>query len=275
MIPAILTIAGSDSGGGAGIQADLRAFRSFHTYGCSAITALTAQNPVTVNDIMPVSAEMVTSQIKTVMDAIDIKAIKTGMLFSVEIVEAVCDILKDLTIPVVVDPVMISTGGSPLLKPEARCVVREKLLPLASWFTPNIPEAEHILQCKIQSADDMIAATEQLQKRYHNGVILKGGHMTGCAGAADVVCSPEGTYILSSPRLDVLPYAAHGTGCSFSAAFAAALGSGMSCSEALVQSKSFLYESLRRADMISGTVAGMPPALFIPFPTKEITLEKQ
>ena len=161
LYPAALTIAGSDSGGGAGIQADLRTFHYFRVFGTSAITAVTFQNPLEVAGIEPVSPEGVRAQIRTVRKGIDIAAVKTGMLFSAEIIEAAADALSGFTGPLVVDPVMISTSGRNLLREDAVEALKNTLLPKAAWITPNLPEAEALTGRRIQSGDDAVQAARE------------------------------------------------------------------------------------------------------------------
>ncbi|MBQ7404145.1 MAG: bifunctional hydroxymethylpyrimidine kinase/phosphomethylpyrimidine kinase [Lentisphaeria bacterium] len=243
--PAALTIAGSDSGGGAGIQTDLRTFSAFGVYGCSAITALTAQNPFGVAGIFPVDPEFVALQIRQVISCFEIKAIKTGMLYSAEIIRAVADSLSDWKGPLVIDPVMISTSGHSLLLEDARTVLMETLLPKAAWITSNIPEAEYLSGIKIRCTEDALAAAEYCAERFSSGIVLKGGHADG-AEAQDIVLSAPGAEIcfLSEKRLDLPEHATHGTGCTFSAALAASLASGDPADCAVRKAKRFVYESL-------------------------------
>ena len=159
--PAALSIAGSDSGGGAGIQADLRTFNAFGVYGCTAITAVTSQNPKKVARIDAIPAEGVVSQIETVLEAIRVRCAKTGMLFSAEIVSAVAACMARHELPLVVDPVMVSTSGSMLLKEDAVEALKNELFPLADWITPNLPEAELLLGRKLKGEADYIDAARE------------------------------------------------------------------------------------------------------------------
>ncbi len=170
--PAALTIAGSDSGGGAGIQADLRTFAAFGVYGCSAITAVTAQNPLKVTRVDALPCAGVDAQIKAVLSTIKVRAAKTGMLFSAEIINTVAQNLSEQNLSLVVDPVMISSSGVRLLEEDALTVLKDELLPLASWITPNIPEAELLLGCKIKTHEDAVNAAMEFGHRWDCSVAL-------------------------------------------------------------------------------------------------------
>lgn len=274
-IPCVLSIAGSDSGGGAGIQADLRAFRAFHVFGTTAITAITAQNPAGVRSVAPVPVQNVADQIHAVLDGFPVKAIKTGMLCSAEIVRMVCDILEELKmVPVVVDPVMISTSGTELLCAEGQDMVIERLLPRADWITPNLPEAELLLGRELDSFPQIVSGGLELAERFHAGIVIKGGHGADPHRAEDLICYQDSVWSLSAPRLTFPPYASHGTGCSFSSALAAALASGMEMEQAFLQVKSFIQTSLQSAVSVTESLGVMPPALSAPFPADDITMEK-
>lgn len=275
-----LTVAGSDSGGGAGIQADLRAFRAFGVFGCSAITAVTAQNPAEVRGIYPLPPEAAALQIRTVLDVFGVRAAKTGMLFSGQIIRAAAEALSGKTFPLVADPVMVSTSGVRLLRSEAIDAMIEMLLPLADWITPNIPEAELLLGEGIRSFSDMNRAAQRLSERFHCGVIVKGGHAENEKEARDAVCTGSGSFVLVSPRIPVLPHASHGTGCTFSAALAGALAAGKTAEEALLLAKSFVYLSLKHARIVSNSagktlIGAMPPVLpGFPEISEDIRLEQ-
>lgn len=243
--PAALTIAGSDSGGGAGIQADLRTFSALGVFGCSAITALTAQNPHKVAGIFPADPEFVKLQIRTVLEDFRIKAVKTGMLFSKEIISAVADALQDWDGPLVIDPVMISTSGADLLRNDARETLIRELLPRADWITPNIPEAEYLSGCKISGKESLLEAAQICAEKFRCGIVLKGGHDTG-EESADLILPGSGKepYTLSTRRLELPSIATHGTGCTFSAALTASLARGLSEKEALAAAKHFVFTSL-------------------------------
>ena len=264
LYPAALTIAGSDSGGGAGIQADLRTFSAFGVYGCSVITALTAQNPHGVAGIFPAAPDFVALQIRKVLEDFEIKAIKTGMLYSGEIISAVSDALDGWTGALVVDPVMVSTSGHSLLKEDARSILMEKLFPRAAWLTPNIPEAELICGMKIETDADRYRAIRFCAERFGCGVVLKGGHFNG-PQAEDLILTGPGKdpFTLSFERLDIPALTTHGTGCTFSAALAASLASGVVPEQAVCNAKQFVYDSLLSAVSPGRTVQAMFPKGFL------------
>jgi hydroxymethylpyrimidine/phosphomethylpyrimidine kinase len=239
-----LTIAGSDSGGGAGIQADLKAFAAHGVYGTSAITALTAQNTRGVAGLHIVPAEFVTLQIETVVSDIGCDAVKTGMLANEAIVEAVAAAVESLELPnLVVDPVMVAKGGDRLLSETAVHAVRTVLLRLARVITPNIPEAEVLAGMTIDSPDAMREAGARLLKLGPQAVIVKGGHLAG-PEAIDLLVTPHGDVRLSAPRLDVRH--THGTGCTFAAALAARLARGEDVEEAARAAKDYVTGAMRQ-----------------------------
>ena len=256
----ILTIAGSDCSGGAGIQADLRTFHYFRVFGTSAITAVTFQNPLEVAGIEPVSPEGVRAQIRTVRKGIDIAAVKTGMLFSAEIIEAAADALSGFTGPLVVDPVMISTSGRNLLREDAVEALKNTLLPKAAWITPNLPEAEALTGRRIQSGADAVQAARECAERWKCSVVLKGGHADG-PEAADVVSHEGVSLLLSTPRIPVKGNSDHGTGCTFSAALTALLAQGTGWKDALIRAKAFVLASLTHPVRLSvcGVYGMYPP----------------
>lgn len=237
-----MTIAGSDSGGGAGIQADLKTFAAFGVYGTSALTAVTAQNTRGVFAVAEVPEEVIALQIDVVLEDIGADAAKTGMLSSATIVETVADRLEAWGVErLVVDPVMVAKGGHPLLQPSAVAAVKERLLPLASVVTPNIPEAEILAGIEIdtdQAARDAARAIFGLGPRF---VVVKGGHRSG--DATDLVFDGEAFTELPAERIDTRN--THGTGCSYSAAIAALLARGLAPLEAIAEAKSWLTEAIR------------------------------
>ncbi len=256
-----LTIAGSDSGGGAGIQADLRTFAALDVFGLSAITALTAQNPFEVRGIHPVPAAMVRLQIETVRSAFTIGAAKTGMLFDAEIITAVADALGTLRppLPLVVDPVAISTSGAKLLKDDAIKALVKKIFPLAAWITPNVSEAELFTEQRITSIADAAQAATEMSRTWACGCVVKGGHLEDDE-AVDVVAFQNKLFTLSSPRVELSePAVAHGTGCTFSAALAASLAKGMTWKKALIAAKSFVLASLAGAVTVGPKTRAMFP----------------
>ena len=262
--PVALTIAGSDSGGGAGIQADLRTFSTFGVYGTSVITAVTAQNPCEVRNITPIPAEAVTAQLETIFAKFAVKAIKTGMLHDATIIKAVAAVLKDKNIPIVVDPVMISTSGSVLLQQDAIEAMREVFLPLSTWMTPNVAEAEQLLDIEIKNLDDMKDAAAECADKWDTVCILKGGDFKAAGKrATDIVCSRGKLYSLSTKRVkkptEVEANVSHGTGCTFSSAIAASLAVDMPWKDTLVAAKAFVFGSLSESVMVGKTIGAMYP----------------
>jgi hydroxymethylpyrimidine/phosphomethylpyrimidine kinase len=239
-----LTIAGSDSGGGAGIQADLLTFAAHGVHGTCAITAVTAQNSVEVRDYVALPPEMVVKQIDAVADDMPVAAAKTGMLASAAIVSAVAACLRRRSLPaLVVDPVMVAKGGHRLLDPAAERAYLTELLPLATVITPNIPEAEALLSCRIGSVADMKEAARELLRRGARAVVVKGGHLPG--DAVDVFAAGERLDTLSAARIPTAH--THGTGCTFAAAIAARLAQGSELPEAVSQAKTYLTRAIAGA----------------------------
>jgi hydroxymethylpyrimidine/phosphomethylpyrimidine kinase len=244
--PVALTIAGSDSGGGAGVQADLKTFAALGVHGTSVITCLTAQNPRRVLAIEPCSRQMVRQQMEAVFEALRPAAIKTGMLFSTEIIRAVAAFLRrKQTIPLVVDPVMIATSGAALLKPAAIAMLRERLLPLATLVTPNLDETAVLAGYPIASVDDMRSAARDLRARFGCASLIKGGHLHGCREAVDVFYDGRTELLLRAPF--VRGVSTHGTGCTFAAAIAAALALGHDLPRAVAIGKRYVTAAIRRS----------------------------
>lgn len=261
LYPVALSCAGSDSGGGAGIQADLRTFGAFGVFGCTAITAVTSQNPDAVRRIDPIPAEGVRTQLEAVFDAFAVNAMKTGMLFDSEIVKVVADTVRKYNIPLVVDPVMVATSGSVLLQSDAVAAVKEHLLPLASWITPNLPEAELLLGRKLRNPADYADAARECASCYHCGCILKTGHATEKGKfITDFVALDDGSlYALSSPRAREQG-ASHGTGCTLSSALAATLALDFPWKRAVCEAKAFVFGSLTEVvEVGAGRHAMYPP----------------
>lgn len=256
---AVLTIAGSDSGGGAGVQADLRTFNAFKVYGCSAITAVTSQNPDEVRRVDVLNAESVKTQLESVLDAIPIRFAKTGMLAARETIECVAAFVQKHNLQLVVDPVMVSTSGARLLAESAVSAMQELLFPLAEWITPNIPEAELICQRKLSAPVDLAGAALQLYEKYQCNCILKSGHAITAEQVTDIVCYQGDIYALSSPIAKVHGNTAHGTGCTLSAALTANLALNKSWQESLIAAKAFVYGSLCESVALSDTLAQMYP----------------
>jgi hydroxymethylpyrimidine/phosphomethylpyrimidine kinase len=240
-----LTIAGSDSGGGAGIQADLKSFSASGVFGMSVITALTSQNTLGVTGVFDIPTDVVESQIDAIFADMGADAVKTGMLSSPEIVKCVSGRLRRYNVTnLVVDPVMAAKGGSPLLRQEAVETVKEYLIPLARVITPNLPEAEAILGTEIDEKD-MESAAAELLKLGCKSVILKGGHGSG-SHSTDVLYDGTQFHRLVSERIDTKN--THGTGCTFASAVAAWLARGFTVQEAAENAKKYITEAIRRAD---------------------------
>lgn len=244
-----LTIAGSDSGGGAGIQADLKTMHQFQVYGMSVITAVTAQNTLGVQGIAELDPAFVRQQLQSVMQDIGADAVKIGMLSSADIIHEVADFLSAARPPyLVVDPVMVAKGGAALLKTDAVAALTNNLLPLAAIVTPNIPEAETLCGYAIDTLDDCRRAAVQIAAMGPHIVVIKGGHMTQDSKdwAIDLIFVKDaGFTILATPRLTTKK--SHGTGCTFSAAITAMLARGASPLPAIATAKAFVYEALVRA----------------------------
>lgn len=239
-----LTIAGSDSGGGAGIQADLKTFQELHVFGMSAITAITAQNTLGVHGVHPIPIELVAKQIDAVAQDIGVDALKTGMLFSPEIIEVVADRIKHYEWKkVVVDPVMIAKGGASLLQQEAITALKRWLLPLSFVITPNIPEAEVLTGMKITSSNDKIEAAKKLMDFGVNRVVIKGGHDENSNESMDLLYDGKNAYTYSNKRYSTKN--THGTGCTFSAVITAELAKGASIQEAVSIAKTFISFAIK------------------------------
>jgi hydroxymethylpyrimidine/phosphomethylpyrimidine kinase len=248
--PVALTIAGSDSSGGAGIQADLKTFAALGVYGASALTALTAQNTTAVSGIHLVPPEFVTAQIDAVFSDLDVKAVKIGMVAQRATIEAIVDALKRWSpAHIVLDPVMVATSGDRLLAPDAIAALRARLIPLASVLTPNLPEAAALLDEPVASSQ---AAIEGQGRRLLAvgcaAVLIKGGHGGG-SDSVDYLVSHAGTLALSAPRSPTRN--THGTGCSLASAIAAGLARGEDLETAVRHAKAFVSEAIAAADRLS------------------------
>lgn len=239
---AALTIAGSDSGGGAGIQADLKTFAAFGVYGTAAITAVTAQNTLGVHAVSVLPPEIVVAQAEAVLGDIRPRAAKTGMLATAAIVRAVATLLDRYPqLPVVVDPVTHAKSGDPLLDPEALAVVRDELLPRAAVVTPNLPEATALVGFPVEDEGSMLEAALRLLDRGARAVIVKGGHRRDCAD--DLFVDGATVTWLRGTRVETR--CTHGTGCTFSAAIAAGLAQGLPPLVAAQRAKTYLTAALR------------------------------
>lgn len=243
-IPKALTIAGSDSGGGAGIQADLKTFAALGVYGTSAVTAVTAQNTCGVLGVEELSPAFVALQIEAVATDIGVDAVKTGMLSSPAIVEAVADCINRFKLPFcVTDPVMVAKGGASLLAPEARHAIITKLLPLALAVTPNMPEATVLTGLSITGRDGMKEAARRISGMGAKWVLVKGGHLEG--DALDILFDGQNFYDFESERINTKN--THGTGCTLSAAIAACLARGLEMPDAVKTAKEYVTFAIRHS----------------------------
>lgn len=256
-----LTIAGSDSGGGAGIQADLKTFQERGVFGMSAITALTAQNTLGVHGVYPQSLEAIEAQIDAVLSDIGADAVKTGMLFSAEIIKLVASKIKQYDVQnVVVDPVMIARGGASLLQEEAVQALIEHLLPLATVITPNLPEAAKILNiAEMKTIDEMKDAAVQLHQLGPKYVVLKGGHLQE-GNATDILYDGKEFTLFENERIETKH--THGTGCTFAAAIASELAKGEPIVQAVQTAKNYIQAAIKHALAIGGGIGPTNHAAF-------------
>lgn len=244
--PNILTIAGSDSSGGAGIQADLKTIMALGGYGMSVIAALTAQNGERVAGVEPAAPAFVALQLTTLLDGYAVAAAKTGMLFSAAIIEAVAPILKKRSWPLVVDPVCVSQSGYPLLEESAIAALVEHIIPGCDLLTPNRPEAEKLTGEKIESSEDVARCGEKLLRMGARAVLIKGGHFPGAVMVNDYLIRPGlPPKTMPMPRVDTNNN--HGTGCSLSAAIACGLGAGLPLEVAVARAQRFLNAALLKS----------------------------
>ena len=252
--PVALTIAGSDSGGGAGIQADLKTFHAFGVFGCSAITAVTAQNTIEVATSYALPAELVRDQIRMVATDIPPDAVKTGMLATAALAETVAQAIDEHRLPnYVLDPVMISTSGQRLLDSEAEEIIRSELVPLATVVTPNLHEARILTGLPVEAPSDLADAARAILDLGARAALVKGGHLGGDE-AVDLLLTEEGERTWSRPRLHTS--AGHGTGCTLSAALAAGLAAGRPLADAAADAVDFVARALASAP---GLGAGRGP----------------
>jgi hydroxymethylpyrimidine/phosphomethylpyrimidine kinase len=244
--PTALTIAGSDSGGGAGIQADLKVFAALGVHGTTAITCLTAQNPRGVRGIQAARPAIVRQQIEAVFDELPPKAVKTGMLFSREII---CEIARCFArgkhSPLIVDPVMVATSGARLLKPSAIRALCDELLPLAALVTPNLDEVAILAGREPKTVDDLLAAAVEIRRRFGCPALVKGGHLRGMREAVDIYHDGQTTLLLAAPF--VRGVSTHGTGCSYSAAVTGYVALGCDLPYAVQMAKRFITLAIRQS----------------------------
>ncbi len=240
----VLIIAGSDSSGGAGIQADIKACAAFGAYSATAITAVTAQNTMGVQQVELMPAELVRAQIRSVLSDIGADVIKIGMLGSAEIIEVVAEEIEDSDAFVILDPVMVATSGDNLLEEKAIETLKTKLLPLADLITPNVPEAELLTGLKIDDVDDLTKAGDALLKMNVYAALMKGGHLDG-KSVVDVLVSEEGANIMSGPR--IRSRHTHGTGCTLASAVAACMALGAPLKEAVTAARDYVFHAIKTA----------------------------
>jgi hydroxymethylpyrimidine/phosphomethylpyrimidine kinase len=257
-VPVALSIAGSDSSAGAGIQADLKTFSALGVYGLTAVTCIVAEIPGKVSRIEPAGAKIVREQIEVLAQGFPIAAIKTGLLCSAEIISAVAKTIRDCNtgilpaerpvvgkraIPLVIDPVFVATSGDPLLEPAAIETYEKELFPLATLVTPNLDEAERLLGTKVKDRRSMRVAGKELEKKFGTAILLKGGHLAGDR-AVDLLFANGKVVEFSAPF--VRGVATHGTGCTYSAAITAGVAKRLSLEEAIAQAKKFVTDSIAR-----------------------------
>jgi hydroxymethylpyrimidine/phosphomethylpyrimidine kinase len=245
----VLIIAGSDSGGGAGIQADIKTVTMLGGYAATAITAVTIQNTLGVTGVHPIPPEVVEAQARAVLDDIGADAIKTGMLGDVAMVEIVARILGGASAPAVVDPVMVAKGGSNLLAPEAVDAVRTLMIPRAALLTPNAPEAQALTGLAVESLDDQRRVGEALLKLGARAVLMKGGHVPG-ETVTDVLLTTDGETTYEGERLHTRH--THGTGCTLASACAAGLAQGLPLTQAVARAWAYVHEAMRAAPGLGG-----------------------
>lgn len=238
-----LTIAGSDSGGGAGIQADLKTFQELEVYGMSVITAVTAQNTLGVQAVYPMTVEAVEEQLHSIAADLQPDSVKTGMLYSAEIIEKVAEFVeKNAWIKLIVDPVMIAKGGASLLQDDAIQAVKTKLIPLAYVITPNIPEAEVLTEMKIETTEERKLAAKKLYAMGAANVVIKGGHSNDQDVVLDLLYDGEQFFEYKSPRKKTNN--THGTGCTFAAVLTAEIAKGRSLDDAVRMAKKFITAAI-------------------------------
>ena len=241
----VLILAGSDSGGGAGVQADIKAVTMLGGFAATAITAVTIQNTLGVHGVYPLPIDVIEAQAKAVLDDIGADALKTGMLGSVEVVEAVAGLIDYAdNVPTVVDPVMIAKGGSPLLEDRAVEAVRRLMVPRAALLTPNAPEAEALTGIAVADLDGQRRAGEALLEMGARAVLMKGGHVPG-ETVIDLLLTHDGETVLESERIDTRH--THGTGCTLASACAAGIAKGLPLQVAVAEAWAYVAEAIRRA----------------------------
>lgn len=255
----VLIVAGSDSGGGAGIQADIKTVTCLGGFAMTAVTAVTVQNTVGVSGIFPVPADVVVAQMRACIDDIGVDVVKIGMLGDAGLIEAVAGVLRGLECPVVLDPVMVATSGDRLLGDDALWALVEHLVPLATVITPNVPELMELTETEVADAADMLLAAQELLERGPRAVLAKGGHLEG-GTVTDWLVWRGGQRGFSDARIDTRN--THGTGCTLASAVAVGLAQGMTLEDAVVRARGFVRQGLERAP---GLGSGHGPLGFYPF----------
>jgi len=240
----VLIIAGSDSGGGAGVQADIKTITALGGYAASAITAITVQNTLGVSAVHPIPAEVVAAQARAVLSDIGADAIKTGMLGDAALVETVARLIDEAGVPAVIDPVMIAKGGAPLLENEALSAVRALLVPRAALLTPNAPEAAALTGLACETTEDLRQAAQALLAAGARAVLMKGGHVAG-PRVVDLLVTPQGETAFEAERIETRH--THGTGCTLASACAAGLAQGIGLTEAVARAWAYVQEAIARA----------------------------
>ena len=244
--PRVLIVAGSDSSGGAGIQADLKTLSALGAYGMTAITAITVQNTLGVTDVHAIPSAVVAAQMRSCLEDIGADAIKLGMLHSAELIDAVAEVLAEYpAIPVIADPVMVAKGGAALLQSEAVGALANMILPLAAVVTPNTEEAAVLLGSAVEDEPAAERAARELSDRFDTAVLLKGGHLSG-AGVQNLLAQPDGSVArFVSPRLDTQH--THGTGCTLASAISAGVAAGLPLNQAVSHACGFVHAAIANA----------------------------
>jgi hydroxymethylpyrimidine/phosphomethylpyrimidine kinase len=245
----VLIIAGSDSGGGAGVQADIKTVTMLGGYAATAITAVTVQNTLGVTGVHPIPPEIIAAQARAVLSDIGADAVKTGMLGDAATVALVAGLLDEAGVPAVIDPVMVAKGGASLLAAEAVAAVRKLLIPRAALLTPNAPEAEALTELAVHTTDDLRRAGEALLTAGARAVLMKGGHVAGDR-LIDILMTTGGETAFEGPRLDTRH--THGTGCTLASACAAGLAQGLSLTEAVARAWDYVHRAIETAPGLGG-----------------------
>lgn len=271
-IPRVLIIAGSDSSGGAGIQADIKTCAAFGAYAATAITAVTAQNTLGVQMVETLSPKIVRAQIRSVLDDIGADVIKIGMLANKDIIEAVYEEIKEESAFVILDPVMVATSGDKLLDDDAISVLIEKLLPVCDLVTPNVPEAEILTGLKLDDVDDFAKAGEKLLEMGVYAALMKGGHLKGKT-IVDILISEDENAVMTAPRIHSRH--THGTGCTLASAIAACMALGAPLDEAVNSAREFVYEAIKSAPKLGAGNGPLNHGLVLPGDEKEDDVPKE